>query len=41
MKTRTSELTKAVIFEFITAAIIAAPLFVLVNVVMGILKAII
>lgn len=36
-----SELTKAVIFEFLTAAIIAAPLFVLTNLVIGILKAII
>lgn len=36
-----SELTKAVIFEFLTAAIIAAPLFVLSNIVIGILKAII
>lgn len=36
-----NQLTKAVIFEFITAAIIAAPLFVLINVVIGILKAII
>lgn len=36
-----NQLTKAVIFEFLTAVIIAAPLFVLINVVMGILKAII
>lgn len=36
-----SQLTKAVIFEFLTAAIIAAPLFVLINIVIGILKAII
>ena len=36
-----NQLTKAVIFEFLTATIIAAPLFVLINVVMGILKAII
>lgn len=34
-----SQLTKAVIFEFLTAAIIAAPLFVLTNIVIGILKA--
>lgn len=36
-----SQLTKAVIFEFITAAIIAAPLFILINILIGILKAII
>ena len=36
-----NQLTKAVIYEFITAAIIAAPLFILINIVIGILKAII
>ena len=36
-----SQLTKSVIYEFITAAIISAPLFVLINIVIGILKAII
>ena len=38
MKT-TSELTKAVIFEFLTAAIIAAPLFIIFNILIGISKA--
>lgn len=36
-----SQLTKAVIYEFITSAIIAVPLFVLINILIGILKAII
>lgn len=36
-----SQLTKAIIYEFLISAIIAAPVFVLINIVIGILKAII